>query len=261
MSSAFPDIGASGITSRAWSSTHDPPRSATVVSDYLAAARAARQRCAGDWPRDARALLGAEVVDLIVLDLKLKGRTAWGSPAGLRDESAIPIVMLNGPGRGGDRVMGSSKLGAARLSHQALQPARAARAHPHHPASPARRSGAAGESRRRYPAYRSRWAGSVKPQHPAPAEPPQASRWYRSATASSCLLVVAARRPSRILSRDQLLDLSRLHNDEVYNRSWTCRSCAACAAKIEKDPAEPRYIRTERGAGYLFVRPGRNPWY
>jgi len=25
--------------------------------------------------------------------------------------------------------------------------------------------------------------------------------------------------------------------------------------KIEKDPAEPRYIRTERGAGYLFGVP------
>src|SRR5205823_3637919 len=33
------------------------------------------------------------------------------------------------------------------------------------------------------------------------------------------LLVVLLGAPSRILSRDQLLDLSRLHNDEVYNRS------------------------------------------
>src|SRR5437762_2036611 len=33
------------------------------------------------------------------------------------------------------------------------------------------------------------------------------------------LLVVLLGAPGRILSRDQLLDLSRLHNDEVFSRS------------------------------------------
>src|SRR3989442_15933546 len=65
------------------------------------------------------------------------------------------------------------------------------------------------------------------------------------------LLVVLLGAPSRILSRDQLLDLSRLHNDEVYNRSVDVQ-IMRLRRKIEKDPAEPRYIRTERGAGYLF---------
>src|SRR5437773_2369630 len=68
------------------------------------------------------------------------------------------------------------------------------------------------------------------------------------------LLVVLLGAPSRILSRDQLLDLSRLHNDEVYNRSVDVQ-IMRLRRKIEKDPAEPRYIRTERGAGYLFGVP------
>src|SRR5258705_63218 len=68
------------------------------------------------------------------------------------------------------------------------------------------------------------------------------------------LLVVLLGAPNRILSRDQLLDLSRLHNDEVYNRSVDVQ-ILRIRRKIEKDAAQPRYIRTERGAGYIFGVP------
>ena len=68
------------------------------------------------------------------------------------------------------------------------------------------------------------------------------------------LLVVLLGSPQRILMRDQLLDLSRLHNDEVYNRSVDVQ-IMRLRRKIEPDPAQPRYIRTERGAGYLFGVP------
>ena len=68
------------------------------------------------------------------------------------------------------------------------------------------------------------------------------------------LLVVMLGAPNRILSRDQLLDLSRLHNDEVFNRSIDVQ-ILRLRRKIERDPAEPRYIKTERGAGYVFGVP------
>ena len=68
------------------------------------------------------------------------------------------------------------------------------------------------------------------------------------------LLVVFLGAAQRVLSRDQLLDLSRLHNDEVYNRSIDVQ-ILRLRRKIEANPAEPRYIRTERGAGYLFGVP------
>ena len=66
------------------------------------------------------------------------------------------------------------------------------------------------------------------------------------------LLTVLAGSPQRVLSRSQLLDLSRLHNDEVYDRCidvqmWRLRR------KLEADSAHPRYIKTERGAGYVFT--------
>ena len=66
------------------------------------------------------------------------------------------------------------------------------------------------------------------------------------------LLVVLLGAPQRILSRDQLLDLSRLHNDEVFNRSVDIQ-IMRLRRKLEKDPARPRYIRTERGVGYTFA--------
>ncbi|HXJ10250.1 MAG TPA: winged helix-turn-helix domain-containing protein, partial [Burkholderiales bacterium] len=56
------------------------------------------------------------------------------------------------------------------------------------------------------------------------------------------------------LSRDQLLDLSRLHNDEVYSRSIDVQ-IMRLRRKIEEDAGKPRYIQTERGAGYVFSVP------
>ena len=54
-----------------------------------------------------------------------------------------------------------------------------------------------------------------------------------------------------MLTRDQLLDLSRLHNAEVYDRSIDVQ-ILRLRRKIEPDPANPTYIKTERRAGYLF---------
>jgi DNA-binding response OmpR family regulator len=42
-----------------------------------------------------------------------------------------------------------------------------------------------------------------------------------------------------------------LHNAEVYDRSIDVQ-ILRLRRKIEPDPAHPRYIRTERGAGYCF---------
>ena len=60
--------------------------------------------------------------------------------------------------------------------------------------------------------------------------------------------------PQRTLTRDQLLDLSRLHNAEVYDRSIDVQ-ILRLRRKIELDPAHPEYIRTERRAGYVFSAP------
>jgi len=65
------------------------------------------------------------------------------------------------------------------------------------------------------------------------------------------LLTAFLSSPQRILGRDQLLDLSRLHNAEVYDRSIDVQ-ILGLRRKIEVDPSNPKFILTERGAGYLF---------
>jgi DNA-binding response OmpR family regulator len=54
-----------------------------------------------------------------------------------------------------------------------------------------------------------------------------------------------------VLSRDQLLGLSRLHNDEVYDRAIDTH-IARLRKKIEPPSSKEQLIRTERGAGYVF---------
>jgi DNA-binding response OmpR family regulator len=54
----------------------------------------------------------------------------------------------------------------------------------------------------------------------------------------------------RVLTREQLLELSRLHSAEVYDRSIDVQ-ILRLRRKIEPDPARPQYIRTERGVGYV----------
>ena len=60
--------------------------------------------------------------------------------------------------------------------------------------------------------------------------------------------------PQRVLSRDQLLERSRVHALEVYDRAIDV-TMLRLRRKIERDPANPELLRTERGAGYVFAAP------
>ena len=64
-----------------------------------------------------------------------------------------------------------------------------------------------------------------------------------------------ATRPNRVLDRDQLLELSHHQEWEPFDRSIDIR-ITRLRRKIEPDPARPRFIRTVRGAGYIFVPSG-----
>jgi two-component system OmpR family response regulator len=57
--------------------------------------------------------------------------------------------------------------------------------------------------------------------------------------------------PQRILTREQLLELTRINTADVYDRSIDTQ-IMRLRRKIETNPAEPRFIRTERSTGYYF---------
>jgi DNA-binding response OmpR family regulator len=65
------------------------------------------------------------------------------------------------------------------------------------------------------------------------------------------LLLALCEAPQRPLSRDRLLELSRMHGAEVYDRSIDVQ-ILRLRRKIELDPSDPKFIRTERGVGYVF---------
>ena len=65
------------------------------------------------------------------------------------------------------------------------------------------------------------------------------------------LMVAFLRAPRRILSRERLLDASRMHAEEIYDRSLDAL-VLRLRRKIEADSAAPELIKTARGAGYFF---------
>ena len=66
------------------------------------------------------------------------------------------------------------------------------------------------------------------------------------------LLNALCRAPQRVLTRDQLLSMSRLHEAEVYDRTIDVQ-IRRLRLKIEADTSNPRLIMTERGAGYRLA--------
>ena len=66
------------------------------------------------------------------------------------------------------------------------------------------------------------------------------------------LLLAFCESPRRVLSRDQLMDMSRLHGDEIYDRSMDVQIFRLRQKLVRTDVANG-LIRTERGAGYVFA--------
>jgi two-component system phosphate regulon response regulator OmpR len=66
------------------------------------------------------------------------------------------------------------------------------------------------------------------------------------------LLKAFIERPNQVLSRDQLLTMTRNREWEPFDRSIDIR-VTRLRRKVEADPDRPRAIRTVRGAGYMFV--------
>ena len=181
--------------------------------------------------------------DAIVLDLMLPKVDGLALTRELRAHSAVPILMLSARGEEIDRVVGL-EVGADDYLAKPFSPRELL-------------------ARLRALLRRSHAAVST-----SPAEPDgQRFGPYRLDTAARRLLLgdqdlglsgaefdlikVFLERPNRVLSRDLLLDLLKGYERDPYDRTVDIR-VARLRRKIEPDPANPVYIRTVRGAGYLF---------
>ena len=221
----------------------DDPMVREMVSDYLAK-HDVRVTAVSDG-RDMQSALDGEVIDLVVLDLKLRTEDGMQIARRLRESSTIPIIMLTGRNDEADRVMGL-ELGADDYITKPFSPRELlARVR-----TVLRRRRA--EVRQGRPegirAYRfDGWELNLNTRKLMSPD----GKVLSMSKGEFNLLVVLLGAPHRILSRDQSLDLSRLHNDEVYNRAVDLQ-IMRLRRKIEPDPADPKYIKTERGNGYIF---------
>jgi two-component system OmpR family response regulator len=66
------------------------------------------------------------------------------------------------------------------------------------------------------------------------------------------LLVTFAEHPQRVLTRDQLLDLTRGRVAEPFDRSIDVQ-VSRLRRKVEPNPQTPELIVTVRGGGYMFT--------
>jgi len=201
-------------------------------------------------------VLAEQVVDLVVLDLRLDGEDGMTLARRLREGSQIPVIIVTGKTEEADRVMGL-ELGADDYITKPFSPrellariravlrrfelARELQRQPHGPA----------RDERTLRAYRfAGWELNLRSRRLSSPE----GRRVELSNGEFNLLQALCAAPQRVLSRDQLLDLSRLHGAEVYDRSIDVQ-ILRLRRKIEADPAFPQFIRTERGAGYVFDTP------
>jgi two-component system, OmpR family, response regulator len=189
------------------------------------------------------------VADLVILDLRLRGEDGMHIARKLREQSAIPILMLTGRAEEADRVMGL-ELGADDYLTKPFSP-RELLARIRALLRRAQAQATVADAMANVRAYRfAGWElniGLRKLKSPKGEAVELTNGEFR-------ILAAFLSAPQRILSRDQLLELSRVHNAEVYDRAIDIQ-ILRLRRKIEADPAQPKFIKTERGAGYVFSVP------
>ncbi|MDP4022095.1 response regulator [Methylobacterium sp. NEAU 140] len=226
----------------------DEAASREMVGDYLKLHGFTVVPC--DGGRALRAHLARETPDLIVLDLNMPEEDGLSIVRDLKARTAIPIIMLTATASAIDRVVGL-ELGAddylpkpcelrelvARV-RSVLRRAQAA-APPPPPMAPP-------EDTSRRVRFGTKWLelDALRLRDDAGVE--------QALTRSEFdLLKAFADHPRRALSRERLLDLADARDPDAFDRAIDVR-INRIRKKIEPDPANPRFIRTVRGLGYVF---------
>jgi two-component system, OmpR family, response regulator len=191
-------------------------------------------------------ILRNERIDLVALELTLRGEDGRQLASRLRESSRIPIIIVTSLAEEADRVMGL-ELGADDYvtkpfsMRELLARIRAVMRRYRASESPPEESPAV----RTY--HFAGWTLNV-PLHTLKS--PTGERVPIS-NGEFGLLLAFLGRPQRVLTRDQLLDLSRLRSTDVYDRAVDVQ-VLRLRRKLESNPSQPELIKTERGLGYRF---------
>ena len=199
---------------------------------------------------DAKALnrvLTRETVDLIVLDLMLPGEDGLSICRRLRGAGDnTPIVMLTAKGEDVDRIVGL-EMGADDYLPK--------------PFNPRELLARINAVLRRRPPPEAPGAPSKEPMTVqfGPFEFDLALRRLAKngepvplTTGEFSMLKALVRHPRQPLSRDKLAMLARGREFEPFDRSLDVQ-VSRLRKLLEEDPAQPRFIQTVWGVGYVFV--------
>jgi two-component system, OmpR family, response regulator len=222
----------------------DDPDIRGMVADFLER-NGYRLSVAKDG-RDMDRVLGVSRIDLLILDLMLPKEDGLSLCRRVRAGSNVPIIMLTARGSEVDRVVGL-EIGADDYltkpfgTHELLARIRAL----------LRRA----QSVARTPQERQRsvlrfagWSVDLGTRRLIAADGahvPLTSGEFE-------LLAAFCERPNRVLTRDQLLDLTRGRSPALFDRSIDIQ-VSRLRRKIEADPREPVLIQTVRSGGYIFT--------
>jgi len=216
----------------------------TLLTEYLAE-NGLRVSVAGTGAAMA-AILAESAIDLIVLDLRLGGEDGMTIARRLRDESAIPIVMLTGVRDEADRVMGL-ELGADDYLTKPFSPRELlARIR-----TVLRRARAATPTQAREAEIRAFRFGEFELNLRTRRLNGKGGGHIELTNGEFNLLAALLASAQRVMTRDQLIEASRVYDNEVYDRAIDVQ-ILRLRRKIEADPSQPTYIVTERGVGYSF---------
>jgi DNA-binding response OmpR family regulator len=224
----------------------DDPATRDVIGSYLEGQGFQVSRAA-DGRGMARALVDRPV-DLIILDLQLGNEDGLDLMRGLGRHGDVPLIVLTGHRRDEtDRVVGlelgaddymTKPFGLRELLARIRAVLRRSEAGQH-------------RSRKQVQQIRYRFADWELDMRKRRLVSPAGDRVALTAGEFN-LLAAFLRSPQQVLSREQLLVASHIHDEEVYDRSIDVQ-ILRLRRKLEADPSEPRLITTERGAGYVFT--------
>jgi two-component system, OmpR family, response regulator len=196
--------------------------------------------------RAMRKALADSRIDLVLLDLMLPGEDGLSLCRSLRAESSIPVIMLTAKGDEVDRVIGL-EMGADDYmakpfgSRELIARIKAV----------LRRTGnaTAAGSKSSPKHYRfDNWALDTAARELLRKD----GVAVPLSTGEYDLLITLVERPQRVLSREQLLDLARGRSATAFDRSIDTQ-VSRLRKKLERDPSDPKIIKTVWGGGYMFA--------
>ena len=194
----------------------------------------------------ARKLLKAAAIDLVVLDIMMPGEDGLSLCRYIRDTTQIPIILLTARGEEVDRIIGL-EMGADDYIPKPFSPreliARIAAVIRRTNALPPRLQPPVAAK-----IHFGEWTlDTGRRELIGPDKIPMAL-----STGEFRLLLALLERPKIALSRNQLLDLTKGKDAELFDRSID-NHVSRLRKKIEPDPKNPRYIKTVWGGGYIFA--------